>query len=114
MNAVDKTEELSLDQLFELAQRVPTVIKSKAEPLSQQSYKNPIFVGIAGGTASGKTTVCEEIFQRVKMGSQYSKCVMLPLDCFYKECTPEQMANISNVNFDHPEIFDWELLIQTL
>ena len=31
----------------------------------------PIFVGIAGGTASGKTTVCEMIFQRVRVGSDY-------------------------------------------
>ena len=28
----------------------------------------PIFVGIAGGTASGKTTVCDEIFKRVRVG----------------------------------------------
>jgi uridine kinase len=39
---------------------------------------------------------------------------MIPLDCFYKECTDEQMQDIGNVNFDHPQIFDWELLKQTL
>lgn len=39
---------------------------------------------------------------------------MLPLDCFYKECTPEQMANIGSVNFDHPGIFDWKLLRDVL
>ena len=39
---------------------------------------------------------------------------MIPLDCFYKECTPEQMENIGQVNFDHPSMFDWELLKQTL
>lgn len=48
----------------------------------------PIFVGIAGGTASGKTTVCEEIFKRVRVG-QYKQCTLIPIDCFYKECTEE-------------------------
>jgi len=33
---------------------------------------------------------------------------------FYKECTEEQMANIGSVNFDHPEMFDWVLLKETL
>ena len=30
--------------------------------------RKTIFVGIAGGTASGKTTVAEEIFERVRVG----------------------------------------------
>ena len=72
-----------------------------------------IFVGIAGGTASGKTTVCEEIFARVRVGA-YDQSTLIPLDCFYKECTDEQMADIGKVNFDHPSMFDWELLKETL
>ena len=78
------------------------------------TYHKPIFVGIAGGTASGKTTVCEEVFKRVRIGDSKSECTLIPLDCFYKECTAEQMADIGNVNFDHPEIFDWELLKDVL
>jgi len=39
---------------------------------------------------------------------------MIPLDCFYLECTDAQMASIANVNFDHPAIFDWDLLKETL
>lgn len=70
-------------------------------------------MGIAGGTASGKTTVCDEIFKRVRVG-KYTQCTLIPLDCFYKECTEEQMANIGSVNFDHPEMFDWVLLKDTL
>ncbi len=30
-----------------------------------------IFVGIAGGTASGKTTVTENIYKKVRVGSEY-------------------------------------------
>lgn len=72
----------------------------------------PIFVGIAGGTASGKTTVCEEIFERVRVGD-FKQSTLIPLDCFYKECTPEQMENIGKVNFDHPSMFDWNLVKET-
>ena len=33
-----------------------------------RQVRKTIFVGIAGGTASGKTTVAEEIFERVRVG----------------------------------------------
>ena len=57
--------------------------------LSAESYmRKTIFVGIAGGTASGKTTVCDEIFARVRVGS-YKQSTLIPVDCFYKECTPD-------------------------
>ena len=39
---------------------------------------------------------------------------MIPIDCFYHDCTEEQMKDLGNVNFDHPQIFDWELLKRTL
>ena len=39
---------------------------------------------------------------------------MIPLDCFYKDCTEEQYNDLGNVNFDHPQMFDWPLLKQTL
>jgi uridine kinase len=51
--------------------------------------REPIFVGIAGGTASGKTTVTDDIFKRVRVGTPYNECCMIPFDCFYKECTDE-------------------------
>lgn len=70
-------------------------------------------MGVAGGTASGKTTVANEIFRRVRVG-RYDECTLIPLDCFYKECTPEQMANIGKVNFDHPSMFDWDLVNATM
>lgn len=39
---------------------------------------------------------------------------MITVDSFYNECTDDQLADIKNVNFDHPEIFDFALLRQTL
>ena len=80
----------------------------------QSQFQKAIFVGIAGGTASGKTTITEEIFKRVRVGTQYKECCMIPIDCFYHDCTEEQMKDLGNVNFDHPRMFDWELLKRTL
>lgn len=63
--------------------------EDRSSPLIVQDGSLPtIFVGIAGGTASGKTTVCEEIFARVRVGD-YKQSTLIPLDAFYKECTEE-------------------------
>ena len=66
----------------------------------------PLFVGVAGGSASGKTSVCDIIFDRVGV----KECTLICLDNFYKECTPEQLQNIGKYNFDHPDAFDWDLM----
>ena len=62
------------------------ITKHHDEPL--QNERKTILVGIAGGTASGKTTVADEIFEKVRVGN-YKQCTLIPVDCFYKECTPE-------------------------
>lgn len=50
----------------------------------------PFFIGVAGGTASGKTTVCDCIMQRL-----HDQCVvMLSQDSFYRGLTPEESANV--------------------
>ncbi len=90
----------------------PQINLNRLIPQTAQDKKT-IFVGIAGGTASGKTTVAEEIFERVRVG-EFQQCTLIPVDCFYKECTPEQMANIGKVNFDHPSMFDWDLVKETV
>jgi uridine kinase len=45
----------------------------------------PIFVGVAGGSASGKTSVCNIVFE----GLGVKECTLISIDNFYKECTPE-------------------------
>ena len=43
------------------------ITKHHDEPL--QNERKTILVGIAGGTASGKTTVADEIFEKVRVGN---------------------------------------------
>lgn len=69
-----------------------------------------LVIGIAGGTGSGKTTVAHRIVNRI--GTQH--VALISQDSYYKhqpELTPEQRAA---VNYDHPNSFDNELLLQHL
>lgn len=67
----------------------------------------PIIIGIAGGSGSGKTTVAQEILNRV--GPE--RIAYLPHDAYYKDLSGLPPAQKSEVNFDHPNSLDTELLI---
>lgn len=80
----------------------------KATHKLNHSLKNkPFIIGITGGTASGKTTVCDEI--RAKLGQRVA---MLQMDRFYYSLPHDEPA--SSHNFDVPEAFDWDLFSETL
>lgn len=71
------------------------------------SHKQPFVIGVAGGTASGKTTVCDMIIaqlrdQRVSLVNQ---------DSFYRTLNDKQLRQVHEYNFDHPDAFDSELLL---
>ncbi|MCD8281763.1 MAG: uridine kinase [Prevotella sp.] len=65
-------------------------------------------IGIAGGTGSGKTTVVARIVEALPKDS----VVVVPLDSYYND-TSEMTAEARRaINFDHPNAFDWKLLIK--
>jgi hypothetical protein len=69
-------------------------------------------IGVAGGTASGKTTVCDQIMQRL-----HDSCVvMISQDSFYRVLNEDEkkLANAGSFNFDAPEAFDKQLLVDTI
>lgn len=70
--------------------------------------KTPMVVGVAGGTGSGKTTVIQEIVKT--LGSQ--DVVVIAHDSYYKDRSHIPMSERANVNYDHPDALDTELLIQ--
>ena len=67
-----------------------------------------IIIGIAGGTGSGKTTVVRKIMESLPQG----EVVLLPQDSYYKDSSHVPVAERQNINFDHPNAFDWPLLSQ--
>ncbi|XP_067938012.1 uridine-cytidine kinase-like 1 [Watersipora subatra] len=74
--------------------------------------KEAFVIGICGGSASGKTTVAKKIIQELDV--QWIS--LLSMDSFYKVLSEEQhdKANAAEYNFDHPDAFDIDLLVDTL
>ena len=58
---------------------------------------DPLVIGIAGGSGSGKTTVAQEILQH---------------DSYYKDLSGLPPTQHAEVNFDHPNSLETELLTQ--
>ncbi len=71
-------------------------------------HTTPIVLGIAGGTGSGKTTVAQVILDRV--GTHHIS--LLPHDAYYKDLTGLSQTQRVQINFDHPDSLDTELLIE--
>lgn len=73
-------------------------------------HKKPIIIGVAGGTASGKTTVSEAILDRVKR----DRIAFIQHDSYYKDLSHLPLAERRVMNFDHPDSLENELLIRHL
>lgn len=72
------------------------------------SHGIPLVIGIAGGSGSGKTTVAQKILDRV--GSD--RIAFLQHDSYYKDLRVLKATQHSEVNFDHPNALETELLIE--
>lgn len=67
-----------------------------------------LIIGIAGGTGSGKTTVVRKIVESIGTG----EVVLLPQDSYYCDSSHVPPEERQNINFDHPDAFEWTLLSQ--
>lgn len=70
----------------------------------------PILVGVAGGSGSGKTTVARRILEA--FDAQHAIC--LDMDSYYKNLAHLTLPERRQVNFDHPDAFDVELFVEHL
>lgn len=69
-------------------------------------HKTPLVIGIAGGSGSGKTTAADIILQKV--GKQ--RIAYLQHDSYYRELTNLPLNQRREVNFDHPDSLDSDLM----
>ena len=69
-----------------------------------------LMIGIAGGTASGKTTVATRIAEALA-GHPVS---FIDQDAYYRDLSHLSPAERREVNFDHPDAFDVDLLVSHL
>ncbi|XP_032398964.1 uridine-cytidine kinase-like 1 isoform X1 [Etheostoma spectabile] len=76
------------------------------------TFKEAFVIGLCGGSASGKTTVANKIIEALDV----PWVVLLSMDSFYKVLNKEEqeLAARNEYNFDHPDAFDFELLVTVL
>tara|TARA_B100001013_G_C24457949_1_gene382322 strand:- start:72 stop:701 length:630 start_codon:yes stop_codon:yes gene_type:complete len=72
--------------------------------------KYAILIGIAGGTGSGKTSVAKAI------ASDFGKSdvSLIEQDSYYRDLSNLTLEERSEVNFDHPEAVDYDLMKRQL
>ncbi|CAL8466668.1 g6204 [Coccomyxa elongata] len=83
----------------------------------RQGANTTFLIGVAGGTASGKSSVCERIMQKLRedmKDQSASRFLHVAQDNFYRDLTPDEQANMSAFNFDHPSAFAWNEIVATL
>jgi uridine kinase len=69
----------------------------------------PLIIAVVGGTGSGKTTVARAIHDSLGGGA-----VLLDQDAYYRDLAHLTLDERRQVNFDHPDSIDAELLIRHL
>lgn len=70
--------------------------------------KTPLFIGITGGSGSGKTTIVNKIFSEVPEKS----IAIIEQDSYYKDQSHLSYEERCKTNYDHPLAFDTDLLIE--
>lgn len=66
-------------------------------------------IGIAGGTASGKTTIANKLCD---LSKQYGNVNIIRLDDYYLDHPELSLDERKKINYDHPNAFDVDLLIK--
>ena len=70
----------------------------------------PLIIGIAGGTGSGKSTVAHKVADALATTS----VAFIDMDAYYNDYAYLSMDERRRINWDHPNSFDWDLLIAHL
>ncbi|MCF0114558.1 MAG: uridine kinase [Erysipelotrichaceae bacterium] len=71
----------------------------------------PIIIGIAGGSASGKTSIARKL-EETFMDETHKSVLIIRQDDYYKDQSEKSMEERVKTNYDHPFAFDNDLLIE--
>ena len=69
-------------------------------------HNQTYLIGIAGGTGSGKTSISKEI----SADFDPSKVAIIQQDSYYRDLSMFTMEERSEMNFDHPDAIDFDLM----
>ncbi len=70
-----------------------------------------IVIGIAGGSASGKTSIAKKLKEHF---GKTQKVAIIRMDDYYKDQSDVPMAERLKTNYDHPFAFDIDLLVEDI
>jgi len=70
----------------------------------------PLFIAIAGGSGSGKTTIAQSVVDLVGR----DKVVYLQQDAYYRDQSHLDFDERAKINYDHPDSLELELLVEHL
>lgn len=73
--------------------------------------ERPLIIGIAGGSASGKTSIACKLLDAF---DEYNTVIRIKEDDYYNDQSDMTMQERLKVNYDHPLAFDHDLLIRQL
>lgn len=71
----------------------------------------PLFIGIAGGSGSGKTTIAKNIKSKF---SKDERVVIIEMDSYYKDFSDLEFKDREKINYDLPKALDFGLLHEHL
>ncbi|XP_017463519.1 PREDICTED: probable uridine-cytidine kinase, partial [Rhagoletis zephyria] len=118
-----------------------SISSSTSKQVRYSFQKKPFVIGVAGGTASGKSTVCSKIMEKLGpldpknsnnssssttstttssssayLSANQKRVICISQDSFYRKLNEEDRAMVAKglFNFDHPAAFDVPLLVHTL
>lgn len=70
----------------------------------------PLIIGIAGGSGSGKSTVAANVAELLTTSS----VAFIDMDAYYKSFPALSLDERKKLNWDHPDAFDYDLLVAHL
>ncbi len=73
--------------------------------------KRPVIIGIAGGSASGKTSIAKKLFKAFEKSNSVN---IIKEDDYYKDQSHMPMEERVKTNYDHPFAFDHDLLLEQI
>ena len=73
-----------------------------------KTYNKPFVIGVAGGSGSGKSTVTRQVLASI--GPEMAAVVYQ--DDYYLDQTHMSPEQRRKTNYDHPQAFDWPLMMQ--
>ncbi|KAL9653512.1 hypothetical protein ABK040_002145 [Willaertia magna] len=112
-NNTNKINETTSPNTDNIVQRLANLkVNFNQFKKEDETENGPFVIGVCGGSASGKTTVCREIVKSLSN----KRVVVISQDSFYRNLTPEekQLAKNSDYDFDHPDAFDYAIFEEAI